>query len=349
MNTPNSDHWLDQVLPKHSRLTSTVVSILENLLREHAIDFLAVTGRTKEKGSAIEKIRRKGYSDVARQLTDLSGIRVVVFFESDVQRTSELIEKAFSVDGPNSLDKDSLLSTNQIGYRSVHYVCDLGEKRSAVDEYKSLSALRFEIQVRTVLQHAWAELAHDRNYKFSGKLPKDLERKLYLYAGLLEIADRGFDETAKAVDSYAQNLQERTSHGDLDIEVTSLSLDAFVSLWSERAKCPLDSVFVKSDLSDLVAELQQFGINRLIELSKIVPENYAEVAKEHAYVSTVYGVVRDWMLISDWRRFIKRVDFDWVMDEENILDKFMSEEEYDEMMVEFRFREENSEEDGEHD
>lgn len=335
MDTSTHDQWLDQVLPRYARLTNTVVSILENLLREHRIDCLAITGRTKDKRSAIEKIKRKGYSEPIRQLTDLSGVRVVVFFESDVQRVSTVVEDAFAIDRANSLDKESALLVNQIGYRSVHYVCDLGSKRSVVDEYKSLTGLRFELQIRTVLQHAWAELSHDRNYKFSGKLPRALERKLFLYAGLLEVADRGFDETARAIDSYAQSLPDQTSRGDLKIEVTSLSLDAFVKLWSERNEYQLEEVEFSRGLGDLVAELREFGISSLAELNAIVPSNYAAVAKRENYRTTIYGVVRDWMLISDWRRFIRDVAFAWEMDSDNILECFLGESEYREMMQEF--------------
>ena len=82
-----------------------------------------------------------------------------------------MITGSFNIDEKNSLDKKILLASDQIGYRSVHFVCDLGAQRSGLPEFKDLGGLKFEIQVRTVLQHAWAELAHDRNYKFSGTLP----------------------------------------------------------------------------------------------------------------------------------------------------------------------------------
>ena len=340
MTTPNlpPELWLDKVLPLHNRLTNAVVSIVENLLKEKSIDYLTVTGRTKDRRSVLEKVKRKGYSDPKNQMTDLSGVRIVVYFESDVKRVGQLIDEAFTVDKVNSLDKDTLLSTNQIGYRSVHYVCDLGEKRALVDEYKSLASLKFEFQVRTVLQHAWAELAHDRNYKFSGKLPKELERKLFLYAGLLEIADRGFDETSSAIDDYATSLQTRTTHGDLDIEITSLSLDAFVNLWEQRTQFKLDDSFSRHDLSDLVQELRDFGILKLSQLNSIVPANYAEVSNQAGFSSTLYGIVRDWMIISDWKRFLREVTFSWIMDEDNILDRFFTAQEYKEMMYEFHFR-----------
>ena len=335
MNAPRYADWLESLLPRQHRLTNAVTSILENLLQEDSIEYLAVSGRTKDVGSALEKIKRKGYTDPQRQLTDLSGIRIVVFFESDVRRAAKLIEDAFTIDRQNSLNKDAILPTNQIGYRSVHYVCDLGIKRSTVDEYRTLAGLKFEIQIRTVLQHAWAELAHDRNYKFSGKLPQALERQLFLYAGLLEIADRGFDETAKAVDEYAKSLPERASKGDPDLEVTSLSLTAFVDLWCRTHDFKLTPITEKNDLGDLVEELHQFGITRIAELSKIVPHRYAEIAKSLKFETTIYGVVRDWMLIHDWRRFMNDVHFTWVMDPDEILGHFLPDSDYQEMMGRF--------------
>lgn len=326
--------WFDEVLPRHTRLTKAVVSIVENILNEQGIDFLTVSGRTKDKKSALEKILRKGYLNPASQMTDLSGIRIVVYLESDVGRVANVLRAAFNVDDSNSLDKDSVLSANQIGYRSVHYVCDLGRKRLEVDEYRGLGSLKFEFQVRTVLQHAWAELAHDRNYKFSGKLPRELERKLYLYAGLLEIADKGFDETAALIDSYARSLQARTEQGDLEIEISSISLDTYVHQWAKAVGFDLTES-EKDNLSDLIRELNQFEVYRLSELAALIPGEYVDVARQRQYRSTIYGVVRDWMLIHDWRRFVDKVKFNWVMDEETILDHFFSKDEYAEFRSAF--------------
>lgn len=46
------------------------------------------------------------------------------------------------------------MSVDQTGYRSVHFVCDIGSARAALPEFNGLSGLKFEIQIRTVLQHA---------------------------------------------------------------------------------------------------------------------------------------------------------------------------------------------------
>jgi ppGpp synthetase/RelA/SpoT-type nucleotidyltranferase len=323
-----TEDWLDQNLQNHERLTQAVVAIVENLLKANNIDYLAVSGRTKTKQGALDKIKRKGYKNPIDQLTDLSGIRIIVYFETDVGKVSKIIETSFEVDKNNSLNKDDLLSTDQLGYRSAHYVCDLGEKRSTLPEFNRLSGLRFEFQVRTALQHAWAELAHDRNYKFSGKLPREIERRLYLYAGMLEIADKGFDEISNQIDAYIDSLQERAAQGDLSSEINSISLVKFVEDWSKENDYPLEEPYTKNFYEDLVNELKEFGVSTLSELKAIEPQNYAKLSKEMGCATNIYGVTRDWMLIHDWRRFIRDVHFDWRMSEPDIIKKYLNREEF---------------------
>lgn len=331
--------WLDAVLPRHERLTSAVVAITENLLRAKHIDYLAVTGRTKNTQSSIDKVKRKGYKDPSVQLTDLSGIRIILYFESDVAKACQLIEEAFNVDWGNSLNKDALLSTDQIGYRSSHYVCDLGEQRAALPEFAGLSKLKFEFQVRTVLQHAWAELAHDRNYKFSGKLPREIERQLFLYAGMLEIADKGFNELSTKIDNYIKAVAEKSARGDLSTEINSVSLEQFVEEWCKTNGIRFEPHnFSKDDYREIVKELDQFGITTLAELNDIIPENYVEALKiEDQREYTLHGYVRDWMLIYDWRKYLGNVDFDWTVfsDDKELFSNFFSNAELEEFFGAF--------------
>jgi putative GTP pyrophosphokinase len=330
MEPQQTETWLDDVLPRHSRLTQAVITILEKVLTDNCIDYLAISGRTKEKKSALEKISRKGYKNPNEKLTDLTGIRVIVYFESDVKRVTDLIEQTFSVDALNSSNKDALLSINQIGYRSNHAVCDLGANRGLLPEFSGLSSLKFEIQIRTVLQHAWAELAHDRNYKFSGKLPHSVERQMYLYAGMLEIADKGFDELSKQIDHYISELTEKSRNGDLSFEVNSISLERFVLDWSRDSGFSIEVMSYKPEFSELVDELNQFGITTLAELKDIIPSRYVECARAIGYKTTIYGVIRDWMLINDWRKFLEKVSFSWVLNPEppDIYEEIFSDEEF---------------------
>lgn len=331
------EKWVNEIIPKHKNLTAGVITIVQSLLRKNGIDYLSVTGRTKDCDSVIQKIRRKGYKDPKKQLTDITGVRIIVFIESDIQKISKIIEESFNVDKDNSLNKDALLSTDQIGYRSVHYVCSLGDKRTSLPEFADLEGLKFEFQIRTVLQHAWAEIAHDRNYKFAGTLPHDLERKLYLYAGMLEIADNGFNELSSAIDLYKTNLQIKSSNGDLDTEINSLSLEQFVLDWSKNNDYKLKQI-ANTDLHvELVRELGEFGIKTLSELQKIIPARYLEISKEKKMYTNIYGLVRDWMLISDYKKFLEKVKFSWEMgsSSESIFQYIMPEEEYNDFYQNF--------------
>lgn len=310
MDSHTTEEWLASVLPKYYSLTAMIESILGNLLRESGIDYLAITSRVKSEASVLEKIKRKKYKDPSSELTDLGGIRVIVFFESDLQRVAEIVEASFNIDGENSSDKMKQMSVNQTGYRSLHYVCDMGAERGALPEYKNLAGLRFELQIRTVLQHAWAELAHDRNYKFSGKLPVDAERKLYLYAGMLELADKGLDELSREMDAYIEQVQKDISSGVLDVAIDSVSLFRFVEDWADSHNVTLGHV--KAGYEELIEELALFGVHTLAQLMAIVPHDYHEYVGED---QTIYGVVRDWMLIKDWRRFHDEVPHNWIFED----------------------------------
>lgn len=120
--------WAENVLPNHHRLTDSVVTILDSLIKKSGMDVLSIFGRTKKLDGVLEKIKRKNYKNPEKDMTDISGIRVIVYLESDISTVSRIIESAFNVDEKNSLNQDERLLVNQTGYRSVHYVCDLGKK-----------------------------------------------------------------------------------------------------------------------------------------------------------------------------------------------------------------------------
>jgi putative GTP pyrophosphokinase len=305
--------WLDEYLPKHDRLTGSVVSITRSLLEENGIDYLSVTGRTKDRKGIHEKIQRKGYRDPATELTDISGIRIILFIESDIKRVSEIVSSAFGVDWKNSSNKDESLSSNEVGYRSVHYVCDLGIQREKLPEFIGLKGLKFEFQIRTVLQHAWAELAHDRSYKFRSALPKEIQRQLYLHAGLLEIADKGFSEIARDIDLYSQRILAQYQSGDLDVEINSISISEFIETWAKENGYLLEPVSDSVHFSELVRELNGFNILKISEIRDIIPNGYAEEAKKLQLSTNIFGLVRDWMIIKDITKLKEEIIVKWTL------------------------------------
>ncbi|MBX4975080.1 GTP pyrophosphokinase [Rhizobium lentis] len=300
--------WLNENHPRHNALTNAIKLVSESLLKESKVAYLAVTGRTKPIADCLEKSRRKKYRNPIEQLTDISGIRIIVYFDFDVRAVSNIIEENFAVDAQNSSNREDILSADQFGYRSVHYVCELNDDRAKLHEYRAMAGLKFEFQIRTVLQHAWAEIAHDRNYKFTGQLPKAIERKLFLLAGLLETADNGFSDLSDDVDAYKASVSQSAAEGELEIELNALSLEEFVHQWANKSGSRLEDLKNRDFLTELLGELDQFGVHTLGELSKIIPPGYRAEVEQN-----VLSVVRDWMLITDPPRFLKDVTIDWCL------------------------------------
>ncbi|MBD9495296.1 GTP pyrophosphokinase [Ensifer sp. ENS01] len=347
--------WLEEILPKYDRLTDSVTSIARSLLEENNIEYLSITGRTKEKKNINEKITRKGYNNPQKQLTDISGIRIILFIESDTIKVSNIIKSSFSIDDENSINKDESLSSNEVGYRSVHYVCDLGPQRENLPEFAGLKGLKFEFQIRTVLQHAWAELAHDRSYKFRSALPKEIQRRLYLHAGLLEIADKGFSEIANEIDLYSKKISEQYESGNLDIEINSISLTEFAESWAKENKYPLKQMSQSTNFTELIRELRGFAINKIGDIRDIIPHKYAEEANKLQIKSNIFGLIRDWMIIKDIDKLKKEIKTNWVISdpdfefpEQELYKKLSSPENY-KKIIEYALREHVSDDEDEGD
>ncbi|WP_036566683.1 GTP pyrophosphokinase [Oceanospirillum beijerinckii] len=329
--------WLSENLPRYSSLTESVSTILKSLLNDNDVQYLSISGRAKEFNSAVEKFERKSYTDPTRQMTDLSGIRAILFFESDVKKVCEIVEAAFSVDKNNSSNKDDSLSKDKIGYRSVHYVCSLGGSRKELPEYKALGGLSFEIQVRTVLQHAWAELAHDRSYKFSKELPKDIERKLYLYAGLLEVADKGFDEISKEIDSYSERINSEDNESVLQEEINSISIvrffDDLVSNQNINVKKYNHGSFDRL-ISDVISELKAFGVVYIKDLDQFIDARMVKMLKERRDNDVnIFSFFRFMMIVKDYKK-LKEIGVPWAIHEEGLtlLEQYFDKKEHTELV-----------------
>jgi putative GTP pyrophosphokinase len=320
-NKPPSDHrkWLQDSLPQHERLATGVRSLLENMLRKKSVEYLGVSSRVKTLEGALEKIARKDYRDPRRQLTDLSGIRVITYLEEQVSQISAIIKDLFEVDPENSLDRLEILGSDKVGYRSTHFVCALGKKRGELPEYEALGELKFEIQVRTVLQHAWAELAHDRSFKFGVALPPKIQRKLNLYSGLLEIVDGAFDEISTEIDEYRSELQTKSANQISDTGVDSLSVEKYLT---DVEKKWGGAIKTKQVLPEVISELNRMGIKKIGQIEKIISDDFITKYKALVapnYTTTGTGVLRSAMLYSDLKKYFKTKP-DWGAIPQSLID-----------------------------
>ncbi|MGQ4491393.1 GTP pyrophosphokinase family protein [Streptomyces sp. SAS_281] len=206
-----------------------VCGLLKHLIAEAGIMVQSVEYRVKTWRSAQTKVeaapdKYTGYGS----LTDLLGVRVITYFDDEVDLISELIEREFEIDEANSVDKRALLDPDRFGYLSRHYILSLDPRRESLIEYRQYKGLGFELQVRSLLQHAWAEIEHDLGYKSKGSLPKATRRQFYRLAGLLEMADEQFRQLRDAHQSYSEEVHSKIDASQMDLPLDQLTIQSFL-------------------------------------------------------------------------------------------------------------------------
>ncbi len=199
-------------------LAGTLQRVLDQAAKKYA-PMAIVQTRPKSISSFAEKCQRKKakYQDPVNQITDLCGARVIVHTADEVAAMSGFIKRYFEIDEENSVDVSERLKPAEFGYRSVHYIVSF-KKPEAVpsgDVNVDVPALlsddeafpnrRAEVQVRTILEHAWADIVHDRAYKSSFRIPAKWEREFAGVAALLEGADKSFSRILEGLDVYASS------------------------------------------------------------------------------------------------------------------------------------------------
>ena len=191
-----------------------------------------IQARAKTVSSFAEKAARKfdRYPDAVNQMTDLCGARVIVQTAEQVRAVRSYIEANFEI--LESEDKGLLLSQDEFGYRDMHYIVRLRPERAGAlgftpEERAVIGDKRAEVQVRTWLQHAWADTLHDRMYKNKLKLSADITRTGALLAALMEEGDRNFNVLADDLDGLIANYTAFASMEDVrnEIGIQQLILD----------------------------------------------------------------------------------------------------------------------------
>jgi ppGpp synthetase/RelA/SpoT-type nucleotidyltranferase len=212
-----SEQWVRQFeehTPALRALGAAVHERLDALLKAAAVPVSFITWRLKEPRSLAHKLARPDRSYRALwDVTDLVGLRVSVSFEDHLERVARLIEQHFRVDLGHSLER-----VRPAGYRAVHYVC--AHERAPHPDF------RFEVQVRTALQHAWAEMEHDLGYKASDAVPEAIRRRFSRVAALLEIADQEFVSIRRDLERSRDEAKAALASNADDLPLDLVSLDA---------------------------------------------------------------------------------------------------------------------------
>lgn len=203
--------------------------LLREMLRHNGVIVHTIDHRVKAEESAKRKIETAdGDYTAYEDLHDLLGLRITCYFADEVERVAEIIDTQFRADPSKSEDKMDRLGPKEFGYRSVHRVAWLGDDRATLAEYSRFKDLRFEVQIRTVLQHAWAEIEHDLGYK-AETIPGPMRRRFSMLAGVLELVDYEFQTLRKELDKYEEKAEKAANNS-----TTDMALDMATLYWLLR-------------------------------------------------------------------------------------------------------------------
>ncbi len=267
----------NSLIDDYKNMEQIVVHLLDEKLKAGDIRPMQIAHRIKTPESVMGKLSRKPdkYPSV-RSIHDILGIRIICYFTDQVDQVAALIEEILDVDRKLSSDKRALIEPTAFGYLSLHYICSLPKSS---DYPETLCRYKFEIQIRTILQHTWAEIEHDLGYKSEFSIPKNVRREFSRVAGLLEIADESFLRIRNSIRTYEEEVREKISTDSADdMPLDLISLRAYLDLSESMNRLLADiaainnSRIVEADPESYLQDLAFFNIHTLGELRAFVRE-----------------------------------------------------------------------------
>ena len=258
-----------ELRPSLQQIADEACRLLQNALSEQGIYITAMEHRVKTEKSLAGKLELKGakYRDI-NDITDLIGLRVITFYSDEVDKVAVIAKQIFDIDWQESVDKRKLHQLDAFGYNSLHYICRL-----------KTGGPRFELQMRTALQHVWSTIEHDTGYKGDVKIPSEYKRQFSRLAGMMELMDDEFSRLRTVLTDYRRQMLALVKSGKLDDVPLSqetfrsyLELQPFDRLNHRIAAVNQAEIFPVSMMSYLPV-LESFGLETLGDVQRFIDEN----------------------------------------------------------------------------
>jgi ppGpp synthetase/RelA/SpoT-type nucleotidyltranferase len=244
-----------------------------NCIKTHSIEY-----RAKDVASFERKSNKKNedgsnkYKNPLLEITDLAACRIIVFTTNDVKYVCDLIKTTFDI--KQEYDLGEIRSeTADFGYKSVHFLVSLDKERCRLNDFKKFTGFICEIQVRTILQHAWAEMEHDIQYKGVHDVPKQLKHKFRALAGLIEIADREFTAIQEEDNKLKQAIHNSVSN--------DINAHALVAIETEYTGSSGSSKNISAPIKALNRVRELIANGKYDEAIKAFDENIKQTPKAH--------------------------------------------------------------------
>lgn len=203
-------------------------SLINSILLSEELQIQSVVCRVKDKDECISKFKRKYQKEleekgleyeIKNHITDLIGVRVVCLYEPDIEKVKSILSKNFKLIEETDKIKAIDSTENQFGYKSLHLDLKLNDKRKELPENKEYSDLRFEVQIRTIIQDAWSTLDHKIKYKKN--IPAELKRRINRLAALFELGDDEFYNIKLGTEEYEKTARKISEKANQPLNIFS--------------------------------------------------------------------------------------------------------------------------------
>ena len=255
--------------PTLEQLAEDAYDQLSHAIKEQGIYVTAIERRVKSEKSLTKKLELKGakYKSIDN-VTDLVGLRVITFYTDEVDKVAVIAKRIFDIDWKESVDKRKLHQLDSFGYNSLHYICRL-----------KTGGPRFELQMRTALQHVWSTIEHDTGYKGDVKIPREYLRQFSRLAGMLELVDDEFSRLRLALTDYRRQILTLVKNGQLDN--VPLSADTFRSYLdlhpfdrlNRRIAAVNQAEIYPVTLMPYLRVLEGFGMETIGDVQRLIDDN----------------------------------------------------------------------------
>lgn len=200
----------DQYRSRYEQVLRKVAMRLEEHLKDdldgiERIDQIRTRAKSVDRFLAKAKTVEDGkskYTDPLDQIQDQVGARVVVYYLDDVDTISKEVEGYYRHIEAKAIVPDS---DKEFGYFGKHYIFFLPFDVLKDDVAEEEVPTVFELQIKTLFQHAWSEAEHDLGYKPGIDLTPDEKRKIAFSAAQAWGADQIFADLLKSQSSRSKN------------------------------------------------------------------------------------------------------------------------------------------------
>ena len=316
-------------LKLYEEYAARIRNLIQDLVEVEGVEFYAIEGWAEPPAELLQMLSTLEEKDLAG--VDLVTIRVLLRFPADVLRIESLIKSEFDVDTSRSLPSNSrvLKDPGRFGYPAVVYILSLSQSRSTLKEWEKYKDLNFRLELRTLLQEAWATILPKVSQTVGRESEEEFTRELFLLGAMLEKADKGFLTLRDEIKSEAllvppsankpEQVKAETVFTDEELYQLFRDDPSLLGKWNANAieagfpEFTPDATYLRESFTYLCKILHASGIDTLSEFRKFLADMDSE-DKGLRQLRTLHDSFKDnqsWRVDPFSALFLLALNFKW--------------------------------------